>query len=957
MTRERIAFCLAVWAVCGVVAVCGAGVSDIRPLPVPGLGVVCGPGDVQLPDGTQVKLLETTLMFDPPAIRTSDMTDKVPHHSYAGWFDPWQPWPARGSDGKSCVITLLPNRDEKGTPILGGLYRSVVADSVVVTSADGSKAFDVDKDFKLNSDWGQVATLGGLGEAGAEVKASCKYALQRLDLVQALPGGKVAVKKGESVLVCPQLPEPDADAVPLAGVYIAPWQVANNPNFVDGSAPRATGDYAITEHEILPINPARPVPPINPAGVLRTLTKLRNGEPVKIALMGDSITLGAEAGHWWENKFTDEDQAYRGRVIAGLRHRFPKAEVEPIEAYKGGTTTSYALQVFEKTVKPAQPDLAIIAFGANDAASSVGKGPKNPPELFREQMLSLVRSVKQTGAEAVLVVGMQMHPWHPSGVAQRQPEYRKVLLDVAEQENVAVADVYSEWMNLPTRGIPQFSQLHNWINHPGSFGHELYADVILRLFPATGDLPTAKEKQEEEKAEAAKRPAMAGLLTQPINLPTENWSLAPDQPLPSFEEIMKRPAPELPVYGLYTWCGEYRTHRESIKKVGWPSLRVAGPMDDETMRMLCEDGPHVMKTLGMREADPSGGKKNRENYDSDEPFIQDYLQGVERYLGRYGPGGTFFKDNPDVPVRPVMSVEIWNEPNFQYMIPPRDGVPRQQLEAEREVLYAKVQTAAYKTIKAKWPQVTVVAFGAGGASAGDMRFIQHVHEQDESVGRSYDVLSTHPYLHAPPEGRAIHTWGGYSIATSLDTIRGTLAKHRAAGKPIWYTEVGWPVSKEDGGRFDMETARIVSPMMQAANVCRMYLRAMRLGVDRVHIMFATDTDNYNAGFFLRDGSWRPSAHAVQTLIRVLPNPRFIEAISDGEDGLYVYRLSPDGKEDSAPVVMAWNVVGPTTFELPCEAENVVVTDMLGKSVSINAAEGKLTLEIGPYPVYVRSAKP
>jgi len=84
--------------------------------------------------------------------------------------------------------------------------------------------------------------------------------------------------------------------------------------------------------------------------------------------------------------------------------------------------------------------------------------------------------------EVILVVTMQQNPWMKTDVARRWLDYRKALLELGEEEKVGVADVYTEWMNLATRGIPPFSQLHNWINHPGAFGHGVYAEVVLRFF-------------------------------------------------------------------------------------------------------------------------------------------------------------------------------------------------------------------------------------------------------------------------------------------------------------------------------------------------------------------------------------------------------------------------------------------------------------------------------------------
>ncbi|NIA21258.1 MAG: hypothetical protein GWP05_04650 [Anaerolineaceae bacterium] len=455
---------------------------------------------------------------------------------------------------------------------------------------------------------------------------------------------------------------------------------------------------------------------------------------------------------------------------------------------------------------------------------------------------------------------------------------------------------------------------------------------------------------------ATKKPAPATAWTaQPTEIPGK-WKLV-NQSFPPMGEILKRPAAELPVYGLYAWCGEYKEHRDSIKKVGWKSVRIGGPMDDQTMKMLCRDGMEVMKTLGLRDlGGGAGDKKNRADYDADEPFIADYVAGIEKFLTRYGPGGTFFKENPGLPKLPIMHVEIWNEPNFQYMIPDRE--PRAEVEAEREALYAKVLPAAHKAIKARWPTVTVVGFGAGGSSSGDLRFIKHVHGNSPAVARSYDILSTHPYM-APvaPEAHFIKPWGGYAVGPNLAKLRKTLAEHGRGSAPIWYTEVGWPISQAEGGHFKTDPKRTyVSPVLQAAYVCRMYALAMRLGVQRVHIMFATDTDNFNGGFFLRDKSWRPSAYAVQNMIRLLPRPKLTKVISDGKDGFYTYSFMADTwalrRRILPPVVMAWNVGGPKTVEIPFPWTKVTVTDMLGNNKKVVAKDGKVSVEVGPCPIYI-----
>jgi len=442
-------------------------------------------------------------------------------------------------------------------------------------------------------------------------------------------------------------------------------------------------------------------------------------------------------------------------------------------------------------------------------------------------------------------------------------------------------------------------------------------------------------------------------VTQPTKIPGD-WEMRADTPMPALAEIVAKPAAKPPVYGLYSWCGEYRNNRQS-------NIRIAGPVDDETVRMLVTDGIDVMVTLGVH---VTGQKRQRPDYDSDEAFIAAYVKAVEAFLTRYGPGGTFFAADPKPPSRPIKAIEIWNEPNFQYMIP--NGRPRAQVEAAREALYAKLLPATYAAVKARWPDVTVVGFGAGGASAGDIRFFQHVHALSPKVGGSYDVLSTHPYSRpAPPEAWSVKRWGAYNMAANNVTIRKIMAANGAGSKPIWYTEIGWPISQADGGHFpDRGSEPKVSPLLQAAYVCRTYAMAMRLGVERVNIMFVTDSDGFNGGFFLRDKSWRPSAYAVQHMIRLMPNPKLTAAIHDGDNGLYAYVLEnslPTARPSKRTVIMAWNVAGPKTVTLPVDAvtptaDNVRVVDLFGNAKTVAVTDGKVQVEVGPCPVYIRATR-
>lgn len=472
---------------------------------------------------------------------------------------------------------------------------------------------------------------------------------------------------------------------------------------------------------------------------------------------------------------------------------------------------------------------------------------------------------------------------------------------------------------------------------------------------------TEQKTLKPSTADVTKQPPatpQADLLVQPDHVPG-NWDLAIPQDFLPLEKALRRKEPGKLVYGLYSWAGEYLTFRDDIQKVGWPSIRIAGPFHDDIMTALAEDEAVTMLTVGNWLLDPASNA-NRTDYASDEALIKDYAEKLDAFISRYGPGGTFLKEHPELPQRPIVDIELWNEPNFQYLIPP-DGRPWQEMETEREKLYAKILPAIYTATKARLPEVNIIGFATGGMSAGDLRFIEHVHEINPAVAKSYDVLSTHPYVRpAAPEANSVQSWGSYSISRNLNIIKDTLAKYGRGDTPIWYTEIGWPILEEDGGKFPTtKPHECVPPLLQAAYVCRTYALALRLDIERVHIMYITDADHFNAGFFDKDTqAWRPAAKAVQTMIKTLPNPRLTGSIGDGTDGYYAYTYQADSAKGDAvgnKVIMAWNVAGKKSVRMDGLPARVQLTDMLGATRELVTENGALSLEIGPYPVYLETA--
>jgi lysophospholipase L1-like esterase len=268
--------------------------------------------------------------------------------------------------------------------------------------------------------------------------------------------------------VCPVLPQADTNAVALASIFIHQYDWT-----------------AVRNEDIYIINPAAPVPPVNPGAVARSLAKLQNRQYIKVAFFGTSITLGAEAGNWDSSPI----YTFRFKFKAGVAQRFGGSVVE-INAYGGGGTTTNGVSTIS-TVAGQSPDLAIIEFGANDVAGPAGGAPNVSATQFTANIRQIVRAMKGANAEVVLVTPYLLHPYYEDE-NQRLPVYADSMRRVAQQETVGLADVHAEWNNLASRGIPPAYEFHNNHNHPGTRGHQLMADCLLRFFPVASGITGAQ---------------------------------------------------------------------------------------------------------------------------------------------------------------------------------------------------------------------------------------------------------------------------------------------------------------------------------------------------------------------------------------------------------------------------------------------------------------------------------
>ncbi|WP_309397047.1 hypothetical protein [Cerasicoccus maritimus] len=448
--------------------------------------------------------------------------------------------------------------------------------------------------------------------------------------------------------------------------------------------------------------------------------------------------------------------------------------------------------------------------------------------------------------------------------------------------------------------------------------------------------------------------------------PTENPAKREWQPaepaFPPLSTITALPCQDRPVYGIYLWGGEYERAYKEINKMGVKSLRIAGPAyeSDEALIIAARNDVEVMYTVDNQCVWPQyREKRKRPAFESDEEYIASIKKTYAAFLDKYGPNGTLYEGTGLK--SPISAIEALNEPNYQYVIPDRE--PRAEVEAEREALYAKVLPAVAEVVHSHPNALPIVGFscGGGGATSADYRFVEGVYRDGgDAIAQTYDIFSTHPYTHgAPIEANKLKKWGAVNVAKNTMRMRELLESHGGL-KPIWWTEVGHEISSASGGRYKDEpkhTSIRVSDDENAAHVIRTYLMAIRLGVQRVFIMHLHDTDGYNGGFMARsDFEWRPVAYATKNITSLMPNPKLTGAQSDGQDNSFIYEFISDHKTgNKTNTVVAWNVLGPKQVEIDVDASGQVsIYDLVGNEKRLPVKNGKVSVEIGPYPIYIKT---
>lgn len=202
-----------------------------------------------------------------------------------------------------------------------------------------------------------------------------------------------------------------------------------------------------------------------------TIAKLRAHKPLKLVVLGDSISHGACASDGFHGY--PYQSPYPGLVAEALRAKY-KDDVTLVNLSVGGKTSTWGISQ-APTAAEQKPDLVVLAFGMNDATVRM------PITEYAENTRRMMQIIRKSNpdVEFILVATMTGNPDWMGAPPAIYAGYDQALKELAG-EGMAVADMTTMWDELVAR--KKFEDLTgNGINHPNDFGHMVYAQVIAAM--------------------------------------------------------------------------------------------------------------------------------------------------------------------------------------------------------------------------------------------------------------------------------------------------------------------------------------------------------------------------------------------------------------------------------------------------------------------------------------------
>ncbi|MCA9041029.1 MAG: SGNH/GDSL hydrolase family protein [Planctomycetaceae bacterium] len=214
-----------------------------------------------------------------------------------------------------------------------------------------------------------------------------------------------------------------------------------------------------------------PEPSYAETALPRTTGLLKQKQPVKIFLLGDSISEGYNASAFTKAK--PGCPAY-GELVAQTVAAGSGSEITFRNFAVGGWQASQGVKrVQDEKLAEEKLDLVIIAFGMNDVW-------RKDAAAFKTNIKAMIDAFRESQPETEFILVSTMLGNENWGMPMDQfYSYREALRELTGS-GIVLVDLTEVWETLLKRKT-FYDLTGNGVNHPNDFGHIIYAQWICRM--------------------------------------------------------------------------------------------------------------------------------------------------------------------------------------------------------------------------------------------------------------------------------------------------------------------------------------------------------------------------------------------------------------------------------------------------------------------------------------------
>ena len=198
-------------------------------------------------------------------------------------------------------------------------------------------------------------------------------------------------------------------------------------------------------------------------------------------------------------------------------------------------------------------------------------------------------------------------------------------------------------------------------------------------------------------------------------------------------------------------------------------------LDDEIVSSLAA---HGLRWLPIIDYAASWARADPGQIHSPPSSVSDYAEFAGAVASRYGPGGSFWLENPGIKPLPVSTYEIWNEPDSALFWHP----------SPNPAAYAALYGAARSAILGQQSGAHVIV----GGLLRPAWFLQAMLATDPGLRNQVDGVAIHPYASTPN-----------GVFANIRAARLAMRSDGLGSVSLYVTEVGWTTH---GSHFAAATA-------------------------------------------------------------------------------------------------------------------------------------------------------